>query len=231
MEVDDYEEKPVAGEQERDKTTSDFVSGLKERESLKKELSEKTTELNKVKGQNYDLLKKIEDLEKRIEESKVIGGKPSPKVKRPKSGAMSKKRVVKRKVPKKGKAKDSLSPDTANATADVFEDSDKLYKAIADRYPELSISTVLTAEKKFAEADEDGSGTIDAKELEHILDSSNLMFTKQQVEDILNSIDADHTLSIDFFECLEVLDRIRSNKKTGLPDSLKNTKTAICVVQ
>ena len=49
-----------------DKTTSDFVLGLKERESLKKELEEKTRELNRVKGQNYDLVKKVEDLEKQV---------------------------------------------------------------------------------------------------------------------------------------------------------------------
>ena len=49
-----------------DRTTSDFVTGLKEREALKKELEEKTRELNKVKGQNYDLLKRIEDLEKQV---------------------------------------------------------------------------------------------------------------------------------------------------------------------
>ena len=56
------------GSSEADKTTSDFVSGLKEREALKKELEEKTRELNKVKGQNYDLLKRIEDLEKQVRE-------------------------------------------------------------------------------------------------------------------------------------------------------------------
>ena len=53
-------------EAEVDKTTSDFVTGLKEREALKKELAEKTRDLNKVKGQNYDLLKKVEELEKQV---------------------------------------------------------------------------------------------------------------------------------------------------------------------
>lgn len=64
----DIEAEPSAhnGETEIDKMTSDFVTGLKERESLKKELEEKTRELNKVKGQNYDLLKKVEDLEKQV---------------------------------------------------------------------------------------------------------------------------------------------------------------------
>ena len=54
------------GAQEADKTTSDFVTGLKEREALKKELEDKTRELNKVKGQNYDLLKRTEELEKQV---------------------------------------------------------------------------------------------------------------------------------------------------------------------
>ena len=45
---------------------------------------------------------------------------------------------------------------------------------------------------------------IDADELEKILDSSNLLFTKQQVNDILKKIDTDQTNSLDFFECLKV---------------------------
>lgn len=56
----------LALEEARDKTTADFVSGLKERESLKKELEEKTKALNHVKGQNYDLMKKLDDLEKKV---------------------------------------------------------------------------------------------------------------------------------------------------------------------
>ena len=42
---------------------------------------------------------------------------------------MSKKKVAKRKVPRKGKQKtDSLSPQSANTTDDIFEDSEKLYQ-------------------------------------------------------------------------------------------------------
>ena len=51
---------------ERDNNTHDFVTGLKEREELKAKLHEKTRELNTVKGQNYDLLLKIEVLEKQV---------------------------------------------------------------------------------------------------------------------------------------------------------------------
>lgn len=47
----------------RDQTTQDFLTGLKERESLKMELSEREKELGAVKSQNYDLVKKIEALE------------------------------------------------------------------------------------------------------------------------------------------------------------------------
>lgn len=46
--------------------------------------------------------------------------------------------------------------------------------------------------------------TIDGKELETILDSSQMLFTKDQVNEILKSIDNDNTESLDFFECLEV---------------------------
>ena len=55
----------------RDQTTQDFLTGLKERESLKEKLDERETELVAVKSQNYDLIKKIESLEKEVRE----GGK------------------------------------------------------------------------------------------------------------------------------------------------------------
>lgn len=218
----------TALEEARDKTTSDFVSGLKERESLKKELEEKTKALNHVKGQNYDLMKKLDDLEKKLAEMKT---ESKPQTKRPKSSAMSKKRVSKRKVPRKEKAKDTLSPDAAGTHEDVFETQEKLYQAIAAKYPELSISTVLMAEKKFADADADRSGTIDATELEKILDNSTLVFTKAQVADIFNSIDKDKTGSVDFFECLEVLDGLRNNRRTDLPVSLQRNKSSVCTIQ
>ncbi|XP_065067990.1 uncharacterized protein LOC135693430 [Rhopilema esculentum] len=212
-----------------DKTTSDFVLGLKERESLKKELEEKTRELNRVKGQNYDLVKKVEDLEKQVADLK---SDVKSQIKRPKSGMMSKKKVAKRKVPRKSKQKDGLlSLPSTGGSEDIFEDTDKLYAAIAEKFPELTLSTVLIAEKKFIEADTDKSGTIDAKELETILDTSQMLFTKDQVNEILESIDSDNTKSIDFFECLEALDLVYKNRKTGLPQSLQKNKSAVCVIQ
>ena len=48
----------------RDQTTHDFVTGLKEREELKAKLHEKEREVNVLKGQVYDMMKKIEALEK-----------------------------------------------------------------------------------------------------------------------------------------------------------------------
>ena len=50
----------------RDQTTQDFLTGLKERENLKQNLSEREKELVAVKSQNYDLIKKIESLEKEV---------------------------------------------------------------------------------------------------------------------------------------------------------------------
>ena len=50
----------------RDQTTQDFLTGLKERETLKGQLSERDKELGTIKSQNYDLAKKIEGLEKEV---------------------------------------------------------------------------------------------------------------------------------------------------------------------
>ena len=50
----------------RDQTTQDFLTGLKEREDLKQQLSEREKELLAVKSQNYDLIKKIESLQKEV---------------------------------------------------------------------------------------------------------------------------------------------------------------------
>ena len=53
----------------RDQTTQDFLTGLKERESLKQELSEREKDLVAVKSQNYDLIKRVEALEKEVRSS------------------------------------------------------------------------------------------------------------------------------------------------------------------
>ena len=47
----------------------------------------------------------------------------------PKSPAMSKKKVAKRKVPRKGKqSNELLSPESAIKSDDIFENTEKLYK-------------------------------------------------------------------------------------------------------
>lgn len=50
----------------RDQNTLDFVRGLKEREELKSQLAEREKEVNNLKGQNYDLMKKLESLQNQV---------------------------------------------------------------------------------------------------------------------------------------------------------------------
>jgi len=59
-------EESELSELKRDQTTQDFVTGLKEREDLKIKLREKERECNTLKGQIYDMTKKVEDLEKQV---------------------------------------------------------------------------------------------------------------------------------------------------------------------
>lgn len=217
----------------RDQTTQDFLTGLKERETLKGQLSERDKELGTIKSQNYDLVKQIEGLEKELAELKQ--GNQAKKVSTSKIPSNAKKggtkplRPAKRKTPKKGQ--DTLSPKDAEKRDDPFDDPEQLYQKIAQRFPELSISTVLTAEKKFVDADANRDGTIDADELEKILDNSKTMFTKQQILEILKDIDEDNTKTIDFFECLQVLDLLRQNRSSRLPTSIQQNKSAICAIQ
>lgn len=53
-------------ENSRDQTTYDFLTGLKEREDLKQQLNERKKELVAIKSQNFDLVKRIEFLEKEV---------------------------------------------------------------------------------------------------------------------------------------------------------------------
>ncbi|XP_028409769.1 uncharacterized protein LOC114532461 [Dendronephthya gigantea] len=221
----------------RDQTTQDFLTGLKERESLKMELNEREKELGAVKSQNYDLIKKIEALEKELSEVKQ-GNALRKKSSTSKQATSGKKTTTKplrpaqRKLPKSKKSQGLLSPkDVEKSHDDPFDDPEQLYKIIAEKYPELPLSTVLAAETKFVEADANRDGTIDAEELEKILDNSKTMFTKQQVLDILKEIDEDKTNTIDFFECLQVLDLLRQNRSSRLPSSIQQNKSAICSIQ
>ena len=51
---------------QRDQTTHDFLTGLKEREELKAKLHEREKECNSLKGTVYDMSKKMEELEKQV---------------------------------------------------------------------------------------------------------------------------------------------------------------------
>ncbi len=62
----------------RDQTTQDFLTGLKERENLKEKLDEREKELVAVKSQNYDLIKRIESLEKEVRDTLHSSPLPPP---------------------------------------------------------------------------------------------------------------------------------------------------------
>lgn len=217
-------------ESTRDKTTQDFLTGLKEREELKSKLHEKERECNRLNGNIYDMTKKVEDLEKQLAE----------KNKETKKGRPISARKPKKLAPKN---KQKVSKDAVLPVSDINDktDSDKLiYQEIARRYPDVPLSTVLIAQTKFAEADLDRNGTIDINELEKMLDlvsqqgGTGFLYTKKQVESIFRKIDLDKTNSIDFFECIEILEMIRQNKAKDLPieaTSIQQNKSAVCSIQ
>ena len=59
-------EESESSQLQRDQTTQDFLTGLKEREDLKNKLHEKERECNTLRGMMYDMTKKVEDLEKQV---------------------------------------------------------------------------------------------------------------------------------------------------------------------
>ncbi|KAK3729138.1 hypothetical protein QZH41_017390, partial [Actinostola sp. cb2023] len=187
------------GEFVRDKTTEDFVKGLKEREDLKAQLAEKEKEVNNLKGQNYDLMVKLESLQK--QENKKPGSRPM-------TGRKPKRPAKRKNKPEtKDRKKSSVEASDNKEVVDPFDDPEKLYSDIAVRFPELPLSTVLSAEKRFVDADINRDGTIDDSELERLLDRCSAsegteLFTKDQVQEIMRKIDVDKTNSIDFLECL-----------------------------
>lgn len=220
---------------ERDQVTQDFLTGLKEREELKAKLHEKERECNTLKGTVYDMTKKLEDVEKQLAEKDKETKKRRP------SSARKPKRPAQKKREKGGKDAGLLVPDVNNKdnSDNPFEDPEKLYQEIAKRYPDIPLSTVLIAEKKFVEADLDRNGTIDSDELEKMLDlvsqqgGTGFLYTRKEVENIFRKIDLDKTNSIDFFECIEVMEMIRQNKVKDLPiaASIQQNKSAVCTIQ
>ncbi len=60
---EEKKEKEIAA---RNETNKEFVHLLKEKETLKTALDDKQKELNAVKGRNYELLQRNEQLEKEV---------------------------------------------------------------------------------------------------------------------------------------------------------------------
>lgn len=221
---------------QRDQATQDWITGVKERKELQDKLAEKERENNILKGKIHEMTKKLEDLEKQVAE------KNKEQKKRRKSSVTKPKRPAAKKREKGAKDTGLLTPDMNNKVDhdDPFEDPERLYAAIAERYSDLPLSTILFAEKRFVEADLDRNGTIDSDELEKMLDllsqkGSSTMYTKKEVKDIFRKIDADNTNSIDFMEVLGVFDMLRQNKNPDLPSSLflqqQQNKSTVCSIQ
>ncbi|XP_072031743.1 uncharacterized protein [Amphiura filiformis] len=258
------EEKKAKETEARNETNKEFVHLLKEKETLKGALDEKEKELNAVKGRNYELLQKNEQLEKELAELKAgkkseekakkaaaaerLAAGPPPLGASPRTGRkVLSKNAVKhanpRQKPKKGgmsKSAINLKSDATSMISRASAEVDKTalekdtytyYTEIAEKYPRLQISVLLTAEKKFIEADVNGDGTIDADELEKILETGSMMFTKQQVKDIVKEIDKDGSCDLDFMECLAVINKLHQNRSANLPSTLEQNKSTVCLIQ
>ncbi|CAH1262725.1 Hypp2572 [Branchiostoma lanceolatum] len=200
-----------------DQAAQDWVAGVKEREELRKQIQEKDSELHAAQKKVYELMKKVETLEGRLEVNHSAANDL------PKRRRHPKRRRKKKAAKDKGKEEKDEDEDE--------QDTYKYYTEIAEKFPNMKLSTILDAEKKFVAADEDGNGTIDEDELEKILDTENTMFTKDQVKSIMKEVDLDETGNLDFLECLTVMDRLQSHRKTNLPSSLQNNRSNVCVVQ
>ena len=61
----------------RNESNKEFVHLLKEKDTLKTALDEKEKEVNQVKGRNYELLQKTEQLEKEVCSSSIGSSKVS----------------------------------------------------------------------------------------------------------------------------------------------------------
>nr|XP_006824854.1 PREDICTED: calcium-dependent protein kinase-like [Saccoglossus kowalevskii] len=222
---------PDSGEKDQEKkmrneNNAQFIVLLKDKESLKKQIESKDQELEAAKCNIYDLSKKIEKLE---EESK----KKTPSVRQKDT---VKHPTARQKIRKQTSTSTVAVKDTAvtEAPAPAEKDTYKYYSEIAEQFPNIKLSTVLSAEKKFIEADTDSSGSIDADELESLLDKNDLLFTKQQIRDILKEVDRDNSNDLDFFECLAVIEKLQTRRKTNLPPSIQNaqsSKSAVCTLQ
>lgn len=180
------------------------ASDSTEHAKLQKDLAAKSEELLKVQSDLRVAQFTIQQLESEITaisarhlSSTQKGGKSKKKKKKAKKGKKNSK---------------SKSPDTtdeepsAGAEAeDEHEGEDISYEDIADRLPGVSLALVLAAEKQFASADLDGSGTLDAQELDEFLTKNNQIYSEQQIKNILHLLDAHGDDRIDFLEYVSIL--------------------------
>ncbi|XP_030854968.1 uncharacterized protein LOC100891350 [Strongylocentrotus purpuratus] len=236
----------------------EFIHLLKEKKQAEDALAEKINELHRVGGRNYELMQRVEQLEKELAETKehkkamekkhkeetlkAVENMPHEmgstanisklKKMRPKTGVKhANTRLKPRKKAATASNKNLKKETEAEAHQANEKDTYKYYEEIAQRYPQLRLSVLMAAEKKFIDADVNADGTIDAQELDKILESGNMLFTKQQVMDIVKEIDSDGSNDLDFMECLVVIDRLHQNKKTALPTTLEQNKSTVCVIQ
>ncbi|KAI8482720.1 hypothetical protein Bbelb_394970, partial [Branchiostoma belcheri] len=100
---------PLSERERLDQAAQDWVAGVKEREELRKQIQEKDSELQAAQKKVYELMKKVESLEGRLELREL------------------------------------------NIRAQALME-------IAEKFPNMKLSTILDAEKKFVAADEDGNG-------------------------------------------------------------------------
>ncbi|XP_023931776.1 uncharacterized protein LOC106167149 [Lingula anatina] len=236
--------KETDAEQTTEKSVNhDFVQYILERDAARDRLKAKELELAKAHGKNYELLTKIEALEEELKQlkSKTVVGqtsatKPKPKGKLP---PLKNSNAAEAKKPTPKNTKTPSSQDSpSHRHPKVFgreklsTDSYAYYNMLAEHFPGLSLSLILDAEKRFTSADTNGDQVIDLSEMDNILTANNMMFTKKQLEEILESIDTDKNGYLDFLEVLTVIERLSSNKRSKLSPHLQTaTKSATCSIQ
>ena len=66
------DERPKSSELHRDPATAEYMSRVKERAAFQNEIEELKKEVIKTKGQNYGLLKKIEEQDNRVNQLKLV---------------------------------------------------------------------------------------------------------------------------------------------------------------
>ncbi|CAH1791728.1 unnamed protein product [Owenia fusiformis] len=225
-----------------------FVQYIRERDEAREELRLKNDELTKYKSKNYDLNNEIEELKSQIsllkEEKELKKTVTSvTKTMTKKAKGMNKKDSNKEdeqpSVKNKIKIQITASTPTSNEHHPIIpgmdhitSDSFTYYSHLAQLFPNMRLSVLIDAEKKFCKADENKDGTIDCNELEKMLTTSSTMFTKKQVQEILKEVDKDNTGTLDFIESLTIIDKLyQPGKKTNLPASVANNKSTMCLIQ